>query len=41
MVKKREMKAEDKQVKKVEKKVIDFLLEGEKKIAGKSNCLQA
>ena len=40
LLKKREAKAEEKQIKK-EKKVIDFLMEGERKIAGKTNCLQA
>jgi hypothetical protein len=38
LLKKREAKAEEKQVKK-EKNVIDFLMEGERKIAGKTNCL--
>lgn len=40
MLKRREVKAEDKRERK-ERKVADFLAEHERKIAGKTNCLQA
>jgi hypothetical protein len=38
IIKRRDAKAEEKRERK-DKKVIDHLLEGEKKIAGKTNCL--
>ena len=41
ILKKRDAKAEEKVVAKRERKVIDFLMENEKKISGKTNCLQA
>jgi len=38
MIRKREAKAEEKKERR-ERKVADFLIENERKIAGKTNCL--
>jgi len=41
MIRKRDSKMEEKAQRRAEKRLVDFLHEGERKTAGKSNCLQA